>query len=144
MRGFLMALAGMLVAGSAAAADLSWMSGCWVQTDGDRWTEECWTVPRAGQLMGSGRSGDGDGVRSFEFMRIAPGEDGASVFWGAPGGRAAVPFREVSAGLRDIAFENPAHDFPTRVRYWREGETLNAEVSGGEGAKPIRWKFVRM
>lgn len=143
MRRFLIAAAA-LVSAPAAAADLSWMSGCWQQVQQERWTEECWTVPRAGQLMGSGRAGDAAGVRSFEFMRIAPGEDGVSVFWGAPGGGSAVPFRQVSAGDREIVFENPNHDFPTRVRYWRDGETLNAEISGADSTKPMSWRFVRM
>lgn len=143
MRRFLMAAAA-LASAPAAAADLSWMSGCWQQTHEGRWTEECWTVPRAGQLMGSGRSGDAAGVRSFEFMRIAPGEDGISVFWGAPGGGPAVPFRQASAGDGEIVFENPNHDFPTRVRYWRDGETLNAEVSGHNGTTAMSWRFVRM
>ncbi len=136
--------AAALVSAPAAAADLSWMSGCWQQTQQERWTEECWTVPRAGQLMGSGRTGDAAGVQSFEFMRIARGEDGVPVFWGAPGGGAAVPFRQVRVGDREIVFENPNHDFPTRVRYWRDGETLNAEISGAEGTKPMSWQFVRM
>lgn len=143
MRWFLIA-AVALVSAPAAAADLSWMSGCWQQVQQERWTEECWTVPRAGQLMGSGRAGDAAGVRSFEFMRIAPGEDGVSVFWGAPGGGSAVPFRQVRAGDREIVFENPNHDFPTRVRYWRDGEALNAEISGADGTKPMSWRFVRM
>lgn len=143
MRRFLVAAAA-LASAPAAAADLAWMSGCWQQTQDDRWTEECWTVPRAGQLMGSGRAGDASGVRSFEFMRIAPGEDGVPVFWGAPGGSPTVPFRQVGTGAREVVFENPAHDFPTRVRYWRDGETLNAEISGREGTKPMSWRFVRM
>ena len=35
----------------------AWMAGCWVHVQGERWTEECWTTPRGGVMLGSGRSG---------------------------------------------------------------------------------------
>jgi hypothetical protein len=47
-----------------------WMAGCWEQRSGDKWTEECWTAPRAGIMLGSGRSGKGDALREWEVMQI--------------------------------------------------------------------------
>ena len=44
-------------AGTQDAPELpAWMAGCWEARDGDRWSEECWTIPRAGMMMGSGRN----------------------------------------------------------------------------------------
>jgi hypothetical protein len=50
--------------------DLGWMAGCWEQRDGDRWTEECWTAPRGGLMLGGSRAGRGDSISEWESLRI--------------------------------------------------------------------------
>ena len=52
----------LLLAEVAAAPMPAFLAGCWEQRQGDRWTEECWTVPRGGLMIGSGRDGQGDVV----------------------------------------------------------------------------------
>jgi len=123
---------------------LGWMSGEWQESKGDRWTEEDWSSARGGVLLGTGRSGAGETVKSFEFMRIAPGEGGVLHFFGSPGGSPAVAFRLVRSGPTEAVFENPAHDYPQRVRYWREGAVLRAETSDITGAKAMRWNYKRI
>ncbi len=39
----------------------------------------------------------------------------------------------VEHGLQSVVFANPAHDFPQRVSYSRDGNRLTAIVSGGDG-----------
>ena len=80
-----MAAAAVLAAASPAAKvdDLAWMAGQWSREEGERWTEESWTFPRGGVMLGHSRSGRGDALREFEFLRIAAGADG--VFGGGHG-----------------------------------------------------------
>jgi hypothetical protein len=42
-------------------------------------------------------------------------------------------------------FENAAHNDPQRIRYWREGDVLKAEISAIDGsmAKRCQWKMIR-
>jgi hypothetical protein len=40
-------------------------------------------------------------------------------------------------------FANPAHDYPQRIRYWLEGNALNAEISRIDGSKTVRWTYRR-
>lgn len=150
MRHFLIAAAGLVTLANAAepapvltADALGWLSGDWAEIKGERWTEEHWSQPRAGMLLGAGRSGRGERLGSFEFMRIAPGEHGVLHFFGAPQGAPAVGFRLVRSGPAEAVFENPTHDFPQRVRYWRDGELLKAEVSDLGGAKKMAWTYTR-
>ena len=45
-----------------------------------------------------------------------------------------------------IIFENPQHDFPTRVTYWRAGDDgLNARIEGKRNGQPAQenWKYKR-
>jgi hypothetical protein len=121
-------------------ASLGWMSGRWVEEKGGRWTEESWSAPRGGVMLGTGVSGKGGKADDWEYMRIAA--DGQSVaFWGSPRGKPAVPFRLVSASESEVAFENPKHDYPTRIGYRRSGDVLVATISGPGGAKSMSWRY---
>ena len=127
----------------AEVEDLSWLSGAWVSESKEGWTEELWTPPRAGVMLGTNRSGKGGQLGGFEFMRIAADESGAISFWGSPGGKPPVAFRLTSAKPGEAVFENPAHDYPTRIVYRRDGQGLIATVSGPGGKDPLSWTFRR-
>lgn len=142
-----------LIGASAPPAKLpGWMAGCWMDTQGNRWTEECWTAPRAGIMIGSGRSGSGDALESWETMQIVLDASAAGTgkrvplaFFGAPRGEGRTMFVwKPGAGEGEgVGFENPAHDYPQRIRYWREGERLMAEISRIDGTRAMRWSFRR-
>jgi hypothetical protein len=40
-----------------------------------------------------------------------------------------------------ITFYNVANDYPQRIRYWREGDVLIAEIALEDGSKPKRWRY---
>jgi hypothetical protein len=122
-----------------------WLSGHWVHEEKDRssWTEESWLV-RGQMMVGVGMSGSGDAAKSYEYMRIEKDKDGRMTFWGSPQGKAPVPFRMVSLSAAEVVFENPAHDFPTRISYRREDDVLIATVSGPGGSKPQTWRYRRV
>ena len=147
MKRMLIALA--LAAAPAAAeapADLSaveWLAGIWVTETGRSWTEERWAPPRGGVMLGTSLSGKGDAATGYEFMRIAADAEGRIVFWGSPEGKPAVPFRLVSSDESEAVFENPRHDFPTRIVYRRTGPGMTATVSGPDGANRQSWRYRR-
>jgi len=146
-RGLAAVLIGGLLSATATAAgvdDLAWLQGEWRSQTDDRWSEEVWTAPRGGMLLGLNRSGRGDAARAFEFMRIQAGDDGVPVFWGAPGGAPAVAFPMTRSGVDEVVFENPAHDFPTLIRYRRDGDRLTATVSGAGGEGELAWQWQRV
>lgn len=121
--------------------ELSWLSGTWTSEHDGSWTEEHWTAAKGQLMLGLGRSGSADKVASFEHLRIQLADDGTPVYLAAPGGREATPFRMVEAGPASAVFENPEHDFPQRIRYWREGNELFAEISAIDGSNKIGWSL---
>lgn len=144
MRRIFAVAAAPLVLSAAPAADLpGWMTGCWEQVEGDRWVDECWTRPRGGILIGSGRSGKGEALKSWEAMQIVRGPDGKLTFWASPQGGARVAFPLVSQRVSEVVFANPAHDYPQRIRYWREGELLKAETALADGSKAVGFTYRR-
>jgi len=90
-------------------------------------------------LLGAGRSGAGETLREWEATEI----DGKLAYWASPQGGERVAFPMVSQGPREIVFANPAHDYPQRIRYWMEGDALNAEISMTGGGKSMRWSYRR-
>jgi hypothetical protein len=140
-----MMAATLLTAASAPATvdDLGWMAGQWSREEGGRWTEENWTAPRGGVMLGVSRSGRGDALREFEFLRLQADADGAVAYIAQPGGRAPAAFRLVAHDSASATFENPAHDYPQRIRYARDGETMTATISAIDGGKAISWAYRR-
>lgn len=138
-------LALFLIAASPAPRvdDLGWLAGQWISETGDRWTEESWTDPRGGVMLGHSRSGRGDVLREFEFLRIAPGADGTPAYVAQPQGGAPVSFALVRHDAASATFENAAHDYPQRIHYARDGDTLTATISAIDGSKPRRWTYRR-
>jgi hypothetical protein len=145
MKMLLAGLSALLLAASAPARvdDLAWMAGQWTSEEGDRWTEESWTAPRGGAMLGISRSGRGDRLREYEYLRIVAGEGGTPAYIAQPGGAAPVAFPLVAHDAASATFENAAHDYPQRIRYARDGETLTATISAIDGSKVMRWTYKR-
>lgn len=148
-----MRLAGFACAVALAAAPLAaqgparlpeWMAGAWALTDGERWTEEFWTQPRGGVMLGASREGQGETLRTWEAIRIVRKDDGTLAYVPMPNGGAPVEFAMVRQDARSIEFANPEHDFPQRIRYWREGDTLHAEIALIDGSQAVSWSYSPM
>lgn len=129
----------------------AWMAGCWETRHGARWAEECWTVPRGGMMIGSGRRGEDDRLSEWEVMRIAlaePHGDGPALrmaFVAAPGGTGWTTTFAWSADDSDgVTFTNIANDYPQRVRYWRDGPYLKARISMADDSRPVEWSYAPM
>ena len=58
----------------------TWMMGAWIEQKGESWTEEFWTAPRGGIMLGAARSGKGDTLQIWEQTQIRPGKDGKLAF----------------------------------------------------------------
>ena len=127
-------------AGSAKSlADLAWMAGSWSSTEGAKTTEEHWTRPAGGVMLGLHRDVDG-AKTAFEFLRIEE-KAGKVTYLAMPQGRPATPFELVESGGQKAVFANPEHDFPQRILYWREGASLCAAIEGPMNGETVteRW-----
>ena len=125
-------------------ARLSWLSGAWAERKPDGgWTEEYWTPVRGGLMIGAGLTGRGEALRHFEQMRIETARDGSVAFVAMPGGKAAVRFALVRQSADEVVFENAAHDYPQRVSYRRQGDTVIGAVSLLDGSREAKWVYRR-
>ncbi|HAF40919.1 MAG TPA: hypothetical protein DCG90_04015 [Sphingobium sp.] len=141
------AVALMLMAGSpaASAGELpGWMAGAWIEKQGESWAEEFWSSARGGILLGAARTGKGEALEFWEQTRIERDPDGTIAFYASPRGVSVSRFPMESQGASEIVFANAAHDYPQRIRYWREGPLLKAEVSKLDGSGTQAWTYAPM
>ncbi len=127
--------------------EVAWLAGSWVAVseDGARFSEEHWTDPAGGTMIGVNRTVVEDRTVFFEYLRIERTPQGV-VYLASPQGRAPpTPFRLIRSDRGQVVFENLDHGFPQRVIYRREGDRLHASVEGmQDGEMRIeRWSWQR-
>jgi hypothetical protein len=124
-------------AASGKIARLGWLAGCWQRVSAHRSVEEQWMAPRAGLMLGIGRTTNaaGDTLIEFEQTRIHQrGND--LVFTASPSGQQTDTFTATSVSDSSVTFENKAHDFPQRVGYTLKADgSLAAWIEGSQGGK---------
>ena len=133
------------VAGAGAQttsiADVAWLQGCWEMREGDRLVEERWMPPRAGSMLGVGRTTRGQKLAEHEFIVLTE-RGGRLAYEAHPSGQAAATFLSQPVTGREVVFEDPTHDFPQRVGYRSTGPgQLLAWVEGTSGGKTRRVEF---
>lgn len=124
-----------------------WLPGHWqheTEREGEtRISEEVWLSPGAGRMLGVSRSyvRGADTGGSFEFLRIER-EAEALVLLAQPEGRPPTRFVATELGPWRVLFTNPAHDFPTRILYFRHGDELHAHVGTDKNstAQQFSWR----
>jgi Domain of unknown function (DUF6265) len=123
-------------------ATLVWMAGSWAGNSGGVEMEEHWMAPKGGAMVGMHRDVVKARMVSFEFFRIEP-QNGKLVYLTSPKGIQAVPFTLVESGPMRAVFANPAHDFPQRIIYWKDGADLRARIEGPQNGKTVseEWRW---
>lgn len=136
-------LAGVSVASAQTNSikDVAWLQGCWEMRDGDRVVEERWMLPRAGSMLGVGRTTRGDKLIEHEFIVLTE-RDGRLAYEAHPSGQPTATFMSRPISGREVVFEDPTHDFPQRVGYKSTGPgQLLAWVEGTSGGRTRRVEF---
>jgi hypothetical protein len=143
MPGTLLLMAALAAAPQNAvpsAADVAWIAGCWEMTRNGRHVVEQWMPPEGGTMIGMSRTVAGGRTTEWEFLMIRGGADGLD-YVAKPSGQAEATFTAPRASGSEVAFENPAHDFPKRIVYRRDGDALTASVEGPMNGQPRRIEF---
>ena len=125
---------------------LAWLAGSWTGTQDGVASEETWTSPEGGGLVGMHKDVAGGRMISFEFFRIGPADGGGIAYFASPEGAPPTPFRLVELSDRRVVFENSTHDFPQRILYWLDTQgRLHARIEGALDGQPAaeEWRWTR-
>jgi hypothetical protein len=134
--------------GRAQIEKLAWMAGSWSGAKDGVTSEEHWTSPAGGGLVGMHKDVRDGRMTGFEFLRVTVDAAGKICYVSSPGGAPPTSFCAVEIGDRRVMFENLQHDFPQRILYWQdEAGKLKARIEGPllgrETAEEWTWSRVQ-
>lgn len=132
------------IEGSNSKLDFDWLLGNWkrVNDDGENLTFESWVKNDNSTYTGVGFTLLQADTVWQEQMRLINSDEGW-IFEAISKGEAAptlFPLTEISPD--SFTSQNPEHDFPTQIKYFKSGEDLKAVISG-EGME-IYFDFVKI
>ena len=131
---------------SPSLQSVAFMAGCWRGAIPNGYMEEYYSSPTANLIVGTTRYVRDGRTVDFEFTRIEASDSGIMLM-PQPRGRPPTPFRLTSSDSSSATWENPAHDFPQRILYRRQGrDSLVAAIEGpgSQGTRRIEWRMGRV
>lgn len=120
--------------------DVAWMAGCWDSMRNGRHVAEHWMAPEGGTMMGVSRTTAGEKTTEWEFLIIRQGAQGLD-YVAKPSRQPEATFTATRASANEVVFENPAHEFPKRIIYRRDGDALMASIEGPMNGQNRRIDF---
>jgi hypothetical protein len=127
---------------AAKIQDLAWLTGHWTGTYQGLPMEAHYGDSSGGMILGMTKIASSAKAEFFEFEKIA--EEGQSlVLRPFPFGKGGVPFSLKEMTASTVVFENPSHDFPTRIIYQlTPNGGLVARIEGMQNGQPASDEFV--
>ena len=120
---------------------LSWLSGCWQSTSKKVSTVERWTQPNGQMMLGVSQTVKNDKTTFYEFMRIIENEKDIFLIVNSPENKDEVSFKLIKTSDKEVIFENPEHDFPNRIIYKRDKDSLKGRIEGKNNGKETSVDF---
>jgi len=124
--------------------DFDWLLGDWIRTneDRDKDTYESWERVDAFAYHGFGFTLSKSDTVWQENIMLLKTEEGWTFEVTGKGDSAPTIFKLTDRSKDSFVSQNPEHDFPTQIKYFKSGEALKAIISG-DGIE-IPFDFERM
>jgi hypothetical protein len=124
-------------------SELSWLVGNWERTNGKPGSAsfETWEKISAKELGGTGVIMKGSDTVFVEKLRIVLANGQVNYIADVPENKSVVYFPFTSLDENGFVCENLEHDFPKKIAYSRDMNSLTAIISGN--GKSITYTFKR-
>ena len=117
----------------ATISDIAWLADVWVSKKRTSSTEERWSPPKGGAMLGTSQTIRTGKMVAFEYLRIVE-RDGGLVYVAQPGGRSPTEFVLTQLTGKRAVFVNPRHDYPQRIIYeLSKDDALTASIGFAKG-----------
>ena len=126
---------------AADFSKLNWLQGEWnrVNAKQGRSGHERWTKITDTELKGWGVTMKGADTAFVEKLKLVVKDSHIFYVADTPGNKEPVYFTLTSLTDNSFECENPAHDFPKKITYRLEGNSIKATISGN--GKSIDYHF---
>lgn len=126
----------------AKVSDLDWMAGNWIGDSQGLPMEAYYTTSLGGIILGQTKISNGNAVEFFEFEKIEQVND-SLVLQPMPFGQSGVTFDLKEMTSSRVVFENPQHDFPTRIIYeLKANGQLLGRIEGTQNGQSVAQDFL--
>ena len=92
-------------------------------------------------MIGSGRTVKNGKTTDYEFLRIEQREDAIYYVAKPRFNPQETAFKLKTWSANEFVFENPEHDFPQRILYKINGDSLAARIEGTRNGKTSSFDF---
>jgi len=126
-----------------ALDNLSWLLGSWKMTGAKDVTFETWQRSDSTSFVGNSVTLAGADTVFSEKLSLLATDSGLFYVAEVAHNLAPTPFKMIRQDSITTVFENPTHDFPTRIIYSRRtADSLHARIEGLRKGKPTGVDFL--
>jgi hypothetical protein len=111
---------------------ISWLEGTWIRTSlkPGRTGAETWKKQATDEWRGLGFTLQGQDTVFVERMKLVIFENTPAFVADVPENKGLVYFKFTATTAHSFTCENPAHDYPKKIVYDRQDNTLTVTISG--------------
>ncbi len=122
--------------------DFDWLLGTWRRHNGADTSYETWQRTSGNAFAGTAWENIGSDTNIVERLKIISTDSGYYYVADVAHNQGPVYFRLATFENGKSVFENPVHDFPTRIIYWPIGDdSLYARIEGMREGKETGINF---
>ena len=115
---------------------LAFMTGCWAFQSGDSETEEYWTKPSGGAMLGLSRTVRGGKTIFTEYTQIREQNGALSMFVQLGLAKSTTEFRLTKLSANEAVFTSDLEN-PHQLIYRRKGDELSGRTEGTRNGKAV-------
>jgi hypothetical protein len=122
--------------------DFDWLLGNWERLNEEegKQTFENWEKISASSYTGIGFTMQNGDTLKQEWMQVTNTNDTWTLTVEVPEDSGAVSFQLTNLTANEFTFVNNEIDFPNTIRYWRNGDKINATIASMEFEIPYEFQ----
>ena len=127
------------------AVNFDWLLGEWKRHDGETGKEtfESWKKLSSSEYSGIGFTLQNGDTIEQERLKLIKFNGNWDLIVKVSEESESVIFKMTELKSDGFTCENDAHDFPKRIKYWKNGEKINALVSGDDLEIPFEFEKIK-
>ncbi|QHC86220.1 hypothetical protein AS589_16200 [Empedobacter brevis] len=124
--------------------NFDWLLGKWQRTneEKDKTTFENWKKINDSEYSGIGFTIQNNDTISQEIMKIVETDGKWDLFVKTPEEKDFIKFEMSEIKEDKFEFKNDTSDFPKLIKYWKNGDKINALVSGDSLEIPFEFRHI--
>lgn len=125
--------------------NFDWLLGKWIRLNEEEGMEtfENWEKISDTEYSGIGFTMQNGDTLKQERIKLIKSNSSWNLEVKVPEESESIIFNMTSYDMEEFTCENEVIDFPNKIKYWKNGDKINASVSGGEMEIPFEFERLK-